>query len=249
MALTKKNMESEGEPPSSPNISSNEFTIHKAKRSIAKIRVSLSGISGTGKTMSALLMASGLGKKILIVDTENASADLYADITDYDVLPLNAPYTSERYVGAIKYGEEQGYDVIILDSITHEWAGEGGCLERQGVEATRTGNSYSAWHPITLSHQKFVDAIVNSKCHIIATMRSKPKCVIDTSGGKTVIRKLGLESIQKDGTNHEFTIAFDIALDHNAFVAKDRTQLFDGQTFKITKETGEKILKWLNKEA
>lgn len=243
MALTKKNVEPEGEAPTSPI---GEFVIHKAKRSVAKIRIALSGVSGSGKTMGALLLASGLGKKTLIIDTENGSGDLYADITDYDVLPLTAPYTSERYIEAIKMGENSGYDTIIIDSISHEWAGTGGCLEQQNAESKRTGNSYTSWAIITKPHQKFIDAITNSKCHIIATMRAKPKHVIDNSGGKTVVRKLGLESIQRESTDHEFTILFEIALDHTAYSSKDRTRLFDGKTITISKETGEQILSWLN---
>lgn len=242
MALTKRNIDTSGEIPTG----NNGFVIHKAKRSVAKIRIALSGVSGSGKTMGALLLASGLGKKTLIIDTENGSGDLYADITDYDVLPLTAPYTSEKYIEAIKMGEDNGYDTIILDSISHEWAGAGGCLERQNIESKRTGNSYTAWGVVTPVHQNFIDAITNSKCHIIATMRAKPKCAIDNSSGKTVVRKLGLESIQREGTDHEFTIAFDIALDHNAFASKDRTRLFDGQTVKLSKEIGEKITQWLN---
>jgi hypothetical protein len=223
-----------------------KFVIHKAKRSAAKIRVALSGVSGSGKTYSAIMLASGLGKKILVIDTENGSGDLYASIADYDVLPLDAPYTSEKYVEAIKMGEDAGYDVIIIDSITHEWAGTGGILERQTVESKRTGNGYTSWSVVTAPHQNFIDSMINSKCHIIATMRSKQKYAIDTSSGKTIIRKLGLNGIQKEDTEFEFTLAFDIDAEHNAYVSKDRTQMFEGKTFKITKEIGEQIVTWLN---
>jgi len=223
-----------------------ELVIRKAERKQAKIRLGICGTAGAGKTYSSLLVAKGLGKKILLVDTESGSGDLYASLVEYDVLPLDAPYTAEKYMKAIEMGENAGYDVIILDSISHAWAGQGGLLERQNYAAKRTGNSYTAWAEITPIHQKFVEKMLGCKAHLIATMRSKPEYVIDKSAdGRTSIRKLGLAPVQREGMDHEFTIVFDVDSEHNAFPSKDRTSMFDNQTVKLSEDVGKKILKWL----
>ena len=154
----------------------------KAQRSLSKLRLAVQGPSGSGKTYGALMLAKGLGGKIAVIDTERGSASLYADLAgmpEFDVLDLEAPYTPEKYVEAIHAAEEEGYDVLIVDSMTHEWDGQGGCLELidQIARAKFRGNTWSAWSELTPRHRKFVDAMLQSKCHIIATMRSKTETV------------------------------------------------------------------------
>jgi len=245
MAINKTSKQ-EPIPDAGANTSSGEMVIRKAERKQAKIRLGICGTSGSGKTYGALLVAKGLGKKILLVDTESGSGDLYADVTTYDVLPIEPPYTAEKYMKAMEMAEESGYDVVILDSISHAWAGQGGLLERQNFAAKRTGNSYTAWAEITPIHQKFVEKMLGCKAHLIATMRSKPEYVIDkTPDGRTSIRKLGLAPVQREGLDHEFTIVFDVDGEHNAFPSKDRTGMFDGQTVKLSEDVGKKISKWL----
>ena len=144
--------------------------LRKATRQKAKIRLGLSAVSGGGKTFSALLIAKGLTgdlSKVAIIDTENGSADLYAHLGEYSVLPINAPYTPERYIAAIKECEAAGMEAIIIDSITHEWDGKGGILE---ISNSMTGNSYTNWAKITPRHQAFLDTILQSTCHIITTV-------------------------------------------------------------------------------
>jgi hypothetical protein len=125
--------------------------LRPASRKKAKIRLGLSAVSGGGKTYSAILIAKGLVgdlSKVAIIDTESGSADLYAHLGDYNVLPLTAPFTPERYIEAIRSCEKAGMEVIIIDSITHEWDGRGGCLEI--VESL--GGKYQDWarlHPGT----------------------------------------------------------------------------------------------------
>jgi len=245
MAISRKQEPIEAEGATS-SVASQEMVIRKAERKQAKIRLGICGTSGSGKTYGALLVAKGLGKKILLVDTESGSGDLYADVAAYDVLPIDPPYTAEKYMKAIEMAEENGYDVVILDSISHAWAGQGGLLERQNFAAKRTGNSYTAWAEITPIHQKFVEKMLGCKAHLIATMRSKPEYVIDkTPDGRTSIRKLGLAPVQREGLDHEFTIVFDVDSEHNAFPSKDRTGMFDSQTVKLSEDVGKKILKWL----
>lgn len=225
------------------------FEIRKAQRSKAKLRLGLAGPSGAGKTHSSLLIAKGLGPKIAMIDTENKSGDLEEGkpgIPEYDVITLGAPFTCEKYIGAIKHLENNNYDVIIIDSSTHAWAGEGGLLDLQGkMVDSGKANSYTAWRFITPKHNALVEAILQSKCHIIATMRSKMEYSITDNGGKKEVKKVGMEPIQRDGMEYEFTLFLDLDHNHTASTSKDRTSLFDGQYFKPSEEIGRKLLEWL----
>ncbi len=102
----------------------------KATKAQAKARLLFSGASGSGKTTAALTVASQLGKRIAFIDTEAGSASLYADRFDFDVLELSPPYAPERFTEAIEAAEQAGYEVIVIDSITHEWSGPGGCQDK-----------------------------------------------------------------------------------------------------------------------
>ncbi len=225
------------------------FEIHRATKRRAKLRLGMSGPAGSGKTYSALLIASGLGGRIGMIDTEHGSGDLYADLLPegYDVLSLTPPYTPARYIEAIHALEEAGVSTIIVDSLTHAWSGEGGSLDRQGKIADKSGNSWQAWRQVTPEHNALVETLLQSPCHIIATMRAKTEYVQekDERTGKQVVRKIGLAPIMRDGIEYEFTTFFELDVQHMAFVGKDRTQLFDGQIFRPDLDTGRRLLGWL----
>ncbi len=218
----------------------------KAERKQAKLKIALTGPSGSGKTYSALLIASGIGKKIAVVDTENSSASLYADRFEFDTVTINPPYTVQKYVEALKAAEAAGFEVLVIDSLTHAWAGAGGLLDKKEALDVRGGNSFTNWGSITKEHELFKGALLNAKMHLICTMRSKQDYVLETNEkGKSAPRKVGLAPIQREGMEYEFTTVFDLGMDHSAMASKDRTSIFDGQVFKPTKETGESLLKWL----
>ncbi|MFN8994406.1 MAG: ATP-binding protein, partial [Pseudomonadota bacterium] len=156
--------------------------------------------SGAGKTYSALKLAFGLGGKAGMIDTENGSGDLYAHLGDYDIIPLTAPYTADKYRAAIKAFEDAGYSTIIIDSLSHAWAGEGGLLDKHGkiADSGRGGNSFAAWRQVTPDHNALVEAMLQSDCHIIATMRSKTEYVIEEDEkGKKTPRKIGMAPVQR----------------------------------------------------
>lgn len=226
------------------------FEIHRATRRRAKLRLGMSGPAGSGKTYSALLIAGGLGGRIGLIDTEHGSGDLYADLLPdgYDVLPLKPPYTPARYIEAIRAFEEAGVSTIIVDSLTHAWTGEGGSLDRQGKIADKSGNSWQAWRQVTPEHNALVEALLQSPCHIIATMRAKTDYVQekDERTGKNIVRKIGLAPIMRDGIEYEFTTFFEMDVRHMAFAGKDRTRLFDGSIFKPEIDTGRLLLSWLD---
>ena len=225
--------------------------IRKAQRRRSKLRLGLTASSGAGKTYSALLIAYGIanGGKIGVIDTEAGSAELYDDIIPggYDVIPLSAPYTPARYVEAIHTFEKAGYAVIITDSLTHAWAGEGGSLDKQGKLADKGTNSFTAWRSVTPDHNKLVEAILQSSCHMICTLRAKTEYVLEENGkGKQVPKKVGMAPIMRDGFEYEMTVCFELDQNHVASSTKDRTQLFDGLYFTPTIATGAKLLAWLD---
>lgn len=226
------------------------FEIHRATKRRAKLRLGMSGPAGSGKTYSALLIAGGLGGRIGMIDTEHGSGDLYADLLPegYDVLQLTPPYSPARYVEAIHALEDAGVQTIIIDSLSHAWTGEGGSLDRQGKIADKSGNSWQAWRQVTPEHNALVEALLQSRCHIIATMRAKTEYVQekDDRTGKSVVRKIGLAPVMRDGIEYEFTTFFELDVHHMAFAGKDRTRLFDGTIFKPDMETGRQLLSWLD---
>lgn len=232
--------------------------IRKATRKKAKLRLGISAPTGAGKTYSALLIASGIGPKVGLIDTENGSGDLYAEtptITEalprgYDIIALSAPYDPKKYIDAISAFEQAGYDCIIVDSLSHGWSGAGGLLDKHGKESDRTGNGYTAWRKITPQHNELVDKILQSPCHIIVTLRAKTEYVQEKNEqGKTIVRKVGLAPVMRDGIEYEFTVFGELDQQHNFQASKDRTGTF-GDSFQIpTKQMGERLLKWLNSGA
>lgn len=220
--------------------------IRKAERKKAKLRLGIAAPSGAGKTYSALLLAFGLGGKVGLIDTEHGSGDLYAHLGDYDVISIEAPYTVAKYTQAIKAFEEAGYSTIIIDSLSHAWAGDGGLLDKQGKMADRGTNSFAAWRTITPEHNALVDAMLQSPAHIIATMRAKQEYVLEVNDkGKQTPKKVGMAPVQREGMEYEFTVMLDVDMNHVASASKDRTSLFDGRFFKITPDTGKELLAWL----
>lgn len=221
--------------------------LRKATRKQAKIRLGLSAVSGGGKTYSAILIAKGLTKgdlsKVAIIDTENGSADLYAHLGEYNVLTLEAPYSPERYIDAIQDCENAGMEVIIIDSITHEWDGKGGILE---ISNSMAGNSYTNWAKLTPRHQAFIDTILQSKCHVITTVRRKQDYdMVTNDKGKLMPQKVGLKEVTREGFEYELTLNIELDVKHYASVSKDRTGLFVGKPeFIPDEETGKKILEW-----
>jgi AAA domain len=224
----------------------------KATRKRAKLRLAITGPSGSGKTWGALTLAKGLGGRIALLDTEHESASLYAEsegMPEFDSLSLAPPYAPERFIEAIKAAESADYDVLIIDSLSHEWSGVGGCLELvdQVARSKYKGNSWSAWNDITPRHRALLDAILHSPMDIIATMRSKTETAQTEEGGRKKVVKLGMKAEQREGAEYEFTTVLDLVHDgHYATASKDRTGLFRGDPQPISEATGKRLRDWLN---
>ena len=234
------------------------MAIRKATRQKSKLRLGISGPAGSGKTFGSLLVAYGIcgdWDKICLIDTENFSGDLYAnynrngiEIGQYNIFDITAPYSPDKYITAIQAAEDAGMEVIIIDSLTHAWQGDGGVLDIKGRIEQRAGyNNWTAWRDVTPMHNNLVSAILKSRCHIICTLRAKVEHVQEKDEtGKTVIRKVGLNPIQRDGMEYEFTVFMDLDQDHRATSTKDRTSLFDGRSFVLNAETGKILFDWLD---
>lgn len=222
--------------------------IRKARRSATKLRLLLTGPSGSGKTWGALQIAKGLGGRCVVIDTEEGSSDLYDHLHDFDVIDLKPPFTPERYIEAISAAETAGYDVIVVDSVTHCWSGSGGCLEllEDVAKAQFRGNTWSAFSVITPRWRAFVDKLLRSPAHVICSGRSKTETAQVDDHGKKKVAKLGMKLEARDGLEFEFTLVLDLIHDgHYATVSKDRTGLFAGDPKLITVETGRRIAEWL----
>jgi hypothetical protein len=222
-----------------------------ARRAQARLRLALSGPSNSGKTHSALLLAKGLNDRVAVIDTERNSASLYADVATFDTLALDPPFTPQRYIDAVKAAEAHGYGTVIIDSLSHAWAGEGGvlALHDRAMRNDSRANSFSAWRDVTPKHNALVDAILGSRCHIIATMRTKVAYdVVQDERGKSKPVKIGLAPIQREGMEYEFTTVLDLdAHSHCAIASKDRTRLFAaGEPVLLDVSHGAALLAWLN---
>jgi hypothetical protein len=217
----------------------------KASKKTKKLRLAIDGPSGSGKTWGSLTVANSLGKTA-VLDTEHGSASLYSDKFEFDVMELSNDYSPEQYIKAIKGAEEGGYDVLVMDSITPEWEGKGGCLDIQN----KLGGRYQDWAKVTPRHDAFIQAILSSKIHIIVTIRTKTEYVVETGiTGKATPRKVGTAPRQRDSLEYEFDAVFNLNQSHLASVSKDRTSLFDGKDFMLDTSVGKSILNWLESGA
>ena len=222
----------------------NEFQLKTATRKSLPIKMALCGVSSSGKSLGALLIAKGLGNgdlsKTAVIDTEK-SIELYSHVGSFQLLNLAAPFTTEKYIAAIEACEKAGIETIILDSISPQWS------YMLQLHSSLAGNSFTNWNRITPLHNAFVNKLLQSPCNIIATIRSKQDYLLETKEGKTTITKTGFKPIQRNEIEYEFTLVFNINIDYEAKATKDRTSLFmDKPAFIITEETGVKIKEWCN---
>ncbi len=216
--------------------------IEIAKREQVKIKLGIQGPSGAGKFQGALLIAFGLTNdwsKIAVIDTEGKSSSLYSHLGQFNLIDFKPPYSPERYCEAIDICLKAGMEAIIIDSVTPEWEY---ILESHSL---LTGNSYTNWSKFTPRHQKFISKILQSEAHFICGIRSKQDYVLAEKNGKMIPEKVGMKGIQRDGIDYEFTILFEVNINHLSKATKDRTGLFSERPeFLISKETGIEILNW-----
>jgi len=216
----------------------------KAKRTQAKLKIGIYGPSGSGKTYGALLVAKGLGGRIAVIDSERGSSTLFDNLVDFDVDQLDAT-EPEAYIEKIKDAVKANYDVVVVDSITHEWDAVKGQVD-EATEASRSKNSYTAWREPSQKHARFVNALLHAPVHLIVTMREKDQTeMIANEGGKLEPVKIGTKPDQRKGFEYELTTVFRVDRSHIAVVEKDRTQLFDGFRDRLSPSVGEALRNWM----
>lgn len=222
----------------------------KATKRKQFLRLLLSAPSGSGKTYSALRIATGLAEcvnsRIAVIDTEKGSASLYADKFDFDVLELKEPYEIQDYVNSIKEAENGGYKVLIIDSSTHGWQRILEIVETLTINKYR-GNQFRAWGEGTPLYNSWVNAMLNFQGHIIVTARAKTEYIQDNDGkGKSVIRKVGMGTEGRKGLEYEFTIAADGNVEGNWLFSKSRISELQNKIIKYpTEDFGKDLYKWL----
>lgn len=231
----------------------------KATKEQAKLRLSIDGVSGSGKTYTALKLASRIverqGGRIAVVDTEHGSASKYADLFDFDVVELEPPFDPRRYIKLMGEAAGAGYTVLVIDSLSHAWFGEGGLLDlvdeiakAQAAKNRTAPNTYAAWKDGTAIQNMLADTIIRSNLHIISTLRAKADYVQDKDkDGRTKITKVGTAPIQREGLEYEFDITLSMDLSNTAAVVKTRCPALTDKVFaKPDQKLADIILDWLN---
>lgn len=231
------------------------FQVKKAKREKIYPKIALIAPSGGGKTYGSFRLATGMAEeiknqtgkdaRILMANTEAKRGYYYANEFDYDIVDIDPPHNPEKYVELIEFAVQEGYDILIIDSASHEWEGKGGCLELH----QQAGGTYQSWSRVTPRHNKFINAIADSPISIIATMRGKDQYEMNKDDkGKTSVQKLGVGAKQREGFEYDFTVTFLIDQKTNtATVQKDNTHIFDQEGPTILSEAhGRKIMQWAN---
>lgn len=217
----------------------------KAKREKIWIKGLLGGASGSGKSYSALRIATGIVKKtggrIAAIDTENGRIRYYANEFDFDDMQLEEPYTPEKYIEAINTAVDSGYKVLIVDSSTHEWK------YINDVHDKMPGNSFTNWGKVKPRHNAFMEKLLQAPIHTIITTRGKDDYVMEDKNGKQVPKKVGVGMQQEKDIEYNYTVTFNLSQDtHVAEVMKDNTHLFEGRYDVLTEKDGEALYNWAN---
>jgi hypothetical protein len=228
--------------------------IKKAVRERVFLKIAVGGPTGSGKTWGAIGVAKGLAPngKVLVLDTENRSASYYAGpgdtpgAWDFDVVEIEAPFTPTKYLEGLRAAIDNGYEAVVIDSLTHEWNASGGILDQKSQKDARGGNSFTNWNDMKQIHNKFVETLLQSKIHVVCTLRSKMEYVMEEGANKKVeVKKIGLAPISSDGMEYEFGVFFDVdRSNHLAVATKDRTSLFEGRSVLLGDEIGKELRAW-----
>ncbi len=216
------------------------ITLKKATRTAKHIRFALMGPSGSGKTYTGLRLCRDLAGptgRVIVIDTEHGSASMYAGMPDvageFDVIELDS-FSPENYKRALEICANEDAAAVLIDSLSHAWAGKDGLLEFVDHEATKSGrgDSFGAWRKATPKHNELVESILSTPFHVVVTMRVKTEYVVEKNDkGKNSPRKVGLQPVQRDGLEYEFDCVADMDTDHNLIVGKTRIDLLDGKVF------------------
>lgn len=235
------------------------FEFKKATKTRSRLRMAIDGPSGSGKTFTSLKVGTALAqllcknKEPALLDSERGSAAKYADLFVFHHADF-VDHSPGSYVEGIKAAEKAGFEVLIIDSLSHAWMGKDGALAQVDKVSARaqSKNSFTAWREVTPMHNAMIDAILQSPMHIIVTMRTKTEYVmeIDERTKKQTPRKVGMAPIQRDGMEYEFDVVGDMDLDNTMVIGKTRCHRLAREVFKLPGEDVARILAdWLGDES
>ena len=242
------------------------YSFRPAIRENVNLLIGIAGGTGSGKTYSAMRMASGIaaGKPFAVIDTENGRARHYADQFSFDVCDLGAPFRPDNYAEAIIAADKAGYPVIVVDSMSHVWAGDGGVLDWQEEELDRmAGDDWkkreavkmAAWIKPKMSHKHMVQKMLQVKAHLILCFRAESKIEMVREGGKTVIKAkeslTGLEGwipVSEKNLPFELTVSFLMTADNPGYPKPIKLQQQHKTLFPLDKpineESGRLVASW-----
>lgn len=224
------------------------FTFAPATKAQRKARIALDGPTGSGKTYTALTLATGLADRVALIDTERGSASLYSDTFTFDTLQMHT-YDPRDLVAALAAAGAGGYGACVIDSLSHFWEGTGGMLEQVDNAAKRSagGNSFGGWKEARPMERAMIDALLAYPGHVIVTMRTKTEYVVETVKGKQVPRKIGLKPVQRDGIEYEFDIVGELDIENNLVISKTRYSALAGEVLHRPDDLlAKRILSWLD---
>lgn len=221
----------------------------KAQKQAIKGRIILAGTAGAGRIKAALALATGLtDAKIAVLDTENGMAKLHSDVGEFDVLEMSAPFTTEKFTNVVELAETEGYGVLIIDSLSQAWAGEGGILEQVGKLTASKGSKNGVWDTVQPQHDEMMNRIRKANLHVLVVLQCKTEYLVTDAPGALAPKKIGLNPIQRDGIDYGFHAVFYV--DEPSQVATcsaDHTSLFGGGFADVlNKAHGEQLRAWLD---
>lgn len=219
-----------------------------AKRDKVYIKAVITGPSGSGKSYSALRVATGIaekigavgagGSKIAYIGSEGTRNNYYADEFQYDLIDLEE-FSIDTYMEAVNLAISSGYKVLIVDSLTHVWT-----WVNEQVNNEPRMTSFQAWGKWKPKHRKLMEKILFSPIHVVATARGKDEYIMEEKSGKQVPKKVGMGAQQDKDIQYEYTVAFMLDQDsHLAHAEKDNTHLFELNEV-LTEKSGEKLYEW-----
>jgi hypothetical protein len=230
--------------------------VKDAVKHALKARIGLLAPTGGGKTYTGLrflfaMVDAGMAKRVGVIDTEHGSASKYLNdpFPPFRVVEMSDDFSPEQYIEAMDLMARDGVDALLIDSLSHAWAGKGGSLELKDRFGKQKGfNDYTAWGPVSAMQNRLIEALLSYPGHLVATLRLKMEHVIekDPVTGKNVVRKVGLQPVQRDGMEYEFDVVADLDQDHNFTVSKTRCRTLDGYSVnKPGEEVIRKLRGWL----
>lgn len=221
------------------------ISFRKAEKKRQKLRLAMYGVSGSGKTYSALRIATGFGGRIAVIDSERAASELYSDRFNFDVLALDN-FHPDSYSEAMEIAAKEKFDVVVIDSFSHAWYKL--CEEVDKIaKAKYKGNTWSAWSDGNPVQMRLIENILRCPYHLIATMRSSTEWSVEEHNGRKTPVRVGTSPNQGKGIEFEFTMLMELSPSHISTFIKDRTGKFQDKMYEKPDELlGKEMLDWLN---